>query len=210
MQQPLTELAQEQYQNLISEIALRESDQVQQDIMTWNWTKDGRFTVKTFYDAMEQGPYIQQKIYKIWKLKAPTRVTIFTWLMIRNKILTVDNLVKRGWNMVNRCCLCKSQEETVHHLFADCNYTRATVAYLMDFYTALSPNGTFARGNYRDCVLNIAQQGIARLQMTTCFVIWRERCRRIFSDKTKEPQYLAFEIVAEVVDWFGEGTPTIT
>lgn len=46
----------------------------QQDMVVWKWTGDRQFTVKSYYQAIKQGPYIKSKISVIWNLKAPHRV----------------------------------------------------------------------------------------------------------------------------------------
>lgn len=200
---PLTQMAQEQQTELYQEIIQKENDLVQHDTLLSKWHKDGLFTVKTFYNAMMQGPYVNQRISAIWKYGAPTRVTIFIWLMMKNKILTVDNLQRRGWNMANRCSLCKSQQETIVHLFSGCVYTKSVLQNIRRNYGSIPNNSEFAKGNFKNVILNGAQKNMARLQITTAFVIWRERCNRIFSEKQKEPQYLASEIIGEVSAWFG-------
>ena len=35
-------------------------------------------------------------------------------------ILTIDNLIKKNLPLVNCCCLCRCDEETVDHLFLHC------------------------------------------------------------------------------------------
>ena len=40
----------------------------------------------------------------IWCVKSPKRVS-FLWTTARGKILTIDNLVKKGLPLVNWCCL---------------------------------------------------------------------------------------------------------
>lgn len=41
---------------------------------------------------------------------------LFFWIEARDGILTIDNLVKRGQSLVNRCCLCCCDGETMNHL----------------------------------------------------------------------------------------------
>ena len=48
------------------------------------------------------------------------RVSLFAWEASWNKILTIDQLKRRGWNMPNRCYLCKMEEETNDHLILFC------------------------------------------------------------------------------------------
>jgi hypothetical protein len=44
---------------------------------------------------------------------------------VLGKVLTLDNLRKRQLTMINRCCMCKSDGETVDHLFLHCEVARA-------------------------------------------------------------------------------------
>ncbi|RVX02446.1 hypothetical protein CK203_031189 [Vitis vinifera] len=42
----------------------------------------------------------------------PLRTRFFAWEAVWDKISTVDMLMRRGWSMVNRCNLCKENEES--------------------------------------------------------------------------------------------------
>ena len=44
----------------------------------------------------------------------------FAWSAALAKILTFDNLKKRHVIVMNRCCMCKRNEETVDHLPLHC------------------------------------------------------------------------------------------
>lgn len=49
------------------------------------------------------------------------------WLAIQNKILTIENLHKRGFVIPNRCYLCESQLETSNHFFLCCSFAQRNV-----------------------------------------------------------------------------------
>uniref|UniRef100_A0A7N2MU62 Reverse transcriptase zinc-binding domain-containing protein n=1 Tax=Quercus lobata TaxID=97700 RepID=A0A7N2MU62_QUELO len=57
---------------------------------------------------------------RVWKVKAPRRVSFFVWTAIWDRILTGDNLRGRGMDFVDRCILCRSNGETVDHLLLHC------------------------------------------------------------------------------------------
>lgn len=61
------------------------------------------------------GPWKQ-----IWKPKAPMKVSCFEWLVAKKACLTQDNLQRRGFQLVNRCYMCKEETETINHLFLHC------------------------------------------------------------------------------------------
>jgi hypothetical protein len=54
----------------------------------------------------------------------PLKVKLFCWLMFENKILTWDNLTKRGMIGPSRCALCGAKEESLNHLMVDCLFTK--------------------------------------------------------------------------------------
>jgi hypothetical protein len=59
----------------------------------------------------------------IWKLKLPLKVKIFVWYLEKGVVLTKDNLARRQW----KGCLkyyFYNLDETIEHLFFDCQMTR--------------------------------------------------------------------------------------
>jgi hypothetical protein len=62
----------------------------------------------------------------VWRTQAPSRATFFAWSAALGKILTVDNLRKRHIIIVDRCCICKRDEESVDRLLLHCD-----VAYVL-------------------------------------------------------------------------------
>jgi hypothetical protein len=52
----------------------------------------------------------------------PPRCKITLWIALNNKLLTWDNGLKRGWIGPGRCSLCKSNSESINHLFIFCPY----------------------------------------------------------------------------------------
>ena len=51
----------------------------------------------------------------IWYVKVPKRVS-FLWTAAWDGILTIDNLVKWGQSLVNRCCMCRCDGKSMDHL----------------------------------------------------------------------------------------------
>jgi zinc-binding in reverse transcriptase len=78
--------------------------------------------------------------------------------MLRNTILTVDNLKKRGWQMTNVCHMCYNTEETLHHLFTDYQYIKEVRYYIDDvIQNYRSVNTNYRSGRYQ-FILDIAQE----------------------------------------------------
>ena len=43
----------------------------------------------------------------IWSVEAPRRVAFFVWAAAWGRILTCDNLMRRGYVIVGWCCMCR-------------------------------------------------------------------------------------------------------
>ena len=61
-------------------------------------------------------------------------MSFFLWIVARNGILTIDNLVKKGKFLVNKCCLCFCDEETVDHLFLHCKFSHALWSAIFEVF----------------------------------------------------------------------------
>lgn len=94
------------------------------DGVYWRWTSDGCFTVRSTYAMLSNGGTRDNRTYDIWKLRIPFKVKVFCWLVLKKKIPTIDNLLKRGWIGNTICVLCGSKFETFDHLFTRCVFLR--------------------------------------------------------------------------------------
>jgi hypothetical protein len=71
------------------------------------------FEVRSYYRALipsgaEQFPWKSK-----WKAKDPPWVAFFTWTVSLGRILTADNLRRRNIILMNWCCMCKVDGESV-------------------------------------------------------------------------------------------------
>jgi hypothetical protein len=105
------------------------------DKIVWTWdNKEGKVYAKQAYEVQfleKMDVDLKEWMIDIWKWKIPLRIKLFCWLMIENRILTWDNLIKRGFVGPSRCFLCGKGEETINHLMVKCPFTRDVWNYLL-------------------------------------------------------------------------------
>ena len=96
----------------------------EEDRMCWRPSLTKGFHVKSYYKVLSSpgGGVFPWK--SIWKVKVPPRIAFFSWTAALGKILTADNLRKRGLILVSWCCLCKADGESVDHLLLHCMYAK--------------------------------------------------------------------------------------
>ena len=56
--------------------------------------------------------------------KVPTKIAFFAWEVASGKVLTLDRLQRRGWQLPNRCFLCGCEEEMINHILIHCTVVR--------------------------------------------------------------------------------------
>ena len=52
------------------------------------------------------------------------KISFFAWEVSWGKVLTLDQIQKRGWALANRCHFCQEHQEFVDHLLLHCKKTR--------------------------------------------------------------------------------------
>ena len=50
----------------------------------------------------------------------PPKIGVFAWEATWGKVLTLDQLKRRGMILVNRCFMCDEDEENIDHLMIHC------------------------------------------------------------------------------------------
>lgn len=142
----------------------------------------------------------------VWNsLFVPPKVDFFVWTLIRGRVLTVDNLKKRGIFCVNRCTVYGVEEETVHHLFVDCRISESIWDFFgLSFHAAfLSVQSIMERLNTKP------NRALSKLGMrywdsrfhAFCWGIWKERNNRVFEGKSRNLQQILGNIKQLIWDW---------
>lgn len=105
----------------------------QRDELYWRWTAYGVYSASSFYRVLRQGGTVRWHFMIAWQCKAPTTVKIFSNLMLREKVLTRENLIERGIQCDARCAMCNSGElESAMHLFFKCRYAKEVWTLLVN------------------------------------------------------------------------------
>ena len=85
------------------------------------WGSAGQYSVKEGYKVITTEPNTGERLWKkAWHPHSIPKVNSFIWILLHNKLLTAENLRKRGILGPSRCPLCSSAEETSSHIFLQC------------------------------------------------------------------------------------------
>ena len=85
-------------------------------------SNSGIYSVKLMYEAMNRSASESMPFpaLSVWNPLAPLKVGFFAWEASWGKVLTLDQIKKRGRPLANRCFLRENKEETLNHLLVHC------------------------------------------------------------------------------------------
>ena len=76
------------------------------------------------YMVLDCSPQVAFPSRSIWNPVIPPRMGFFAWEASRGKMLTLNQLKRRGRPLANRCFLCEEDEEEINHLLLHCKKAR--------------------------------------------------------------------------------------
>lgn len=124
---------------------------------------------------------------KIWSCDVPTKVQIFVWKMMLNRLPTRDNLERRGIinNVHELCCvLCFEENETANHLFCNCRMSQAVWTAVMQWIGVQLLEEDEIPAHFIGFGLRLKGWKLKKVKhlvwMATTWVIWQARNRVMF------------------------------
>ena len=135
---------------------------------------------------------------------ARPKAYIIMWLMMNQKLSTVDRLVRWGLEVDKTCVLCKKADETNEHLFLQCQFARKLWESLMRM---LKHRGSvpMAWDQFQQWCVQHGKGKRSAAQMFKTVItegiygLWIERNNRIFEKKSSKEESIAKEIACVTI-----------
>ena len=165
-------------------------------ILSNNWwaSKEWIFSVSSFFMAMSRGHSLINPLYRIWKLKIPPRVIVFSWLALWGGVLTMDNLSWHRKIIVNACPVCLVNEESVDHLLLNCKVAQGLWSEVLNWFHCSWAHPRSIGGLVEAWLLEVGSIK-RKLMCKTAFpallwIIWNERNSQCFEDSSTSVENL--------------------
>lgn len=135
------------------------------------------------------------------------RHAFMVWLVIQNKMKTLDTLRTKGIIIVPKCCLCGTSDESVQHLFFECSYTNGV-------WTEIHKSRGFRRQprgwDHEWCFIqhtcrsrSRSSQYIGAMFAAAIYFLWGERNRHIFTNVSSCKEAIVSQILHYLELQFG-------
>ncbi|OVA14077.1 Reverse transcriptase zinc-binding domain [Macleaya cordata] len=146
-----------------------------------------KFSTKLCYEAMLGGETQNFPDKLIWMKAIPTKVSFMLWAATISALPTNENLIRRGFQLVNRCWLCKNKEETTNHIMLHCSFSYLVWGY---FIKAYGLNWVSEGSMVQHLFAWKTSRGKGRgkrvwriLNYAILWALWVERNKRVFDDR---------------------------
>ena len=184
-----------------------------EDMLLLKEVKEKRFSVQAMYKCYDSSPAFNFPYHLIWNSVVPPKIGIFTWEAVWGKVLTLDNLKRRGMAFANRFFLCEEGEETINHLLIHCRSAKM----LWDLFLSIGGISWVFPSSVIYTLL--AWQGVAvrkkwkkiwtAAPMCLFWTLWCARNRLAFENKVTSAQTLKINFVSNLwslANLFGDDT----
>lgn len=174
------------------------------DTFLWGANKQCLFSVKSAYTFLKkkneaansyqaQATNVRRVWSKLWNIKTIPRHVHLMWRILHEKLPVKYDLFNKGLNCFPLCTFCDQQNETISHIFKDCDWTKRVW-----FASHLGIN--FNNSNFHGCSFNEwvehiivnEPEHVIKYVLSICYDIWKVRNKVCFEG-------LEIPIVATVV-----------
>lgn len=178
------------------------------DELIWRWSPNGKYSASSIYTVMIGAGLVAWRFTGIWKFSIPPSIKIFLYLLLRDKLLTKEVMLRRQFNCNGSCVLCDSaQLESAVHLFFQCQFAikiwDGIAVYLGNQIRvdADSVELTWIRS-----AIPFRHRRTARMRWqvffpAVCWAIWRQRNLKIFEEKLLPVDVIIQWIIREASLW---------
>ncbi|GAU44687.1 hypothetical protein TSUD_183450 [Trifolium subterraneum] len=178
----------------------------------WVWWHDpgGGYTVRGAYNLLTRTDMVVEDdpTDLIWHKQVPTKVSILAWRLLRNRLPTKDNLVRRHVITPDAhfCVTGCGEVETAQHLFLSCSVFAPLWSSLRAWIGIYSADPLLLRDH---CVqfshssgdLRARRSFLQLLWLCSVWVVWQERNNRLFKAKESTVHQLLEKIKVHSLWW---------
>lgn len=183
--------------NLIKQIKIPTNNS--EDKAIWSLTKDNNFSVKSLYNKLNISDPSTADWGKIWNLKVSPSIKLFMWKIANSILPNSMRVAAKIPNINTTCLLCNNHNETLTHLFLDCNFASQVWNHL-NFQMDYVKNGAttchdWINSWFRDKTRDSNFIEWAYFCSTINWHIWKARCDKVFKNKDQNSWQTANTII---------------
>jgi len=155
----------------------------------WKADPSGQYTAKSAYCILweeEADGNLDGAFKELWKLKIPSKISVFAWRLIRDRLPTRSNLQRRQIEVDDsRCPFGRSEEENAAHLFFHCTKISPLWSESMSWVNLSGAFPYHPRQHFLYHIHGVKDRKRSRWKwwwLALTWTIWKQRNDMIFSN----------------------------
>ena len=182
------------------------------DVLIWNGTKQGTFSVKSAYrmlyshqvvaeaSSSSSRNSVQQFWSSIWATSVPPKVRVFIWRACKGILPTQTHLFDKGISNTFLCVWCGDEAETEDHLLWRCEFAqRVWKECLVNFAKSVHVDMSFT--DFIDCCLTDLASPSLEITFYMAWAIWKARNELVWNDHTTPVAELCQQAAGSALDF---------
>ena len=129
----------------------------------------------------------------------------FAWEAFWGKVLTQDQLKRRGWILANKCFLCYAEEETINHILVHCPKARVLWDLVFSLFGVNWVLPFMVRDTFSGWSAFFVDKKRGKTWWATplClfWMVWKERNRMVFDNEVLSIQRMKNSFVCNLFSW---------
>jgi hypothetical protein len=217
--EPLSEVEEALQQELLNILFPFQPNPDAEDRHRWIPSSNGVFSVKCAYlDLINRSAMVNlddsvvRSLELMWKNNVPSKISIFGWRLLLEKLPTREALFDKGIIINNneKCCVfCSNNDESIFHVFIQCNFTTTVWHKILNwmglnFFNSISVQQHFI--SFEELIKSKANKVTKRYRhiiwLATTWCIWRWRNNIIFRHDRVNFSSLVDQIIYMSWFWF--------
>ena len=167
--------------------------------------KNRGFSVKSMYKEVDVSPAFDFPHCMVWNPVVPPKIGVFAWEAAWGKVLTLDQLKRRGLSFANKCFMCEEEEETIDHLLIHCKFAKM----LWDLFLSIVGISWVFPQSVLHTLLAWQGAAVGKKRRKIWFAaplcmfwnLWRARNRLVFENAVPSAQRIKVNYVSNLWTW---------
>jgi hypothetical protein len=85
------------------------------DEISWKFMAKGTYSTKCAYSMQFAGTFAEFSWADLWRARTKNKCKFLSWLLLQNKVWSVDRIIKVGGQTNPTCQMCRTQPESAAH-----------------------------------------------------------------------------------------------
>jgi len=161
------------------------------DYWIWSTSTKGRYNFKEIWNFIRTKYESKTRAKIVWEKIHVPKIAACHYRVLNNFLTTKDRLIHRRILIDPMCLLCNKQEETVEHLFFQCEFSKEIWSWcLANMFSNYSHRPSFNLKEIYELVLNQSKKKCFQTDLvllafsTSTWAIWKERNNRVFRSQS--------------------------